>query len=45
MNLAASYHRKFSNGNELYLAYGTPAATQTIDRFIVKYILHLGAQS
>jgi hypothetical protein len=45
VNLAASYHRKFSNGNELYLAYGTPAATQTIDRFIVKYILHFGAQS
>jgi hypothetical protein len=45
LNLAASYHRKFSNGNELYVAYGTPAATQTIDRFIVKYILHLGPQT
>jgi len=45
VNLAASYHRKFSNGNELYVAYGTPAETQTIDRFIVKYILHLGAQT
>jgi hypothetical protein len=45
MNLSASYHRKFPSGNELYVAYGTPAATQTIDRFIVKYILHLGAQS
>jgi hypothetical protein len=45
VNLAASYHRKFPNGDELYVAYGTPAATQTIDRFIVKFILHLGAQT
>ena len=45
VNLAASYHRKFPSGSELYVAYGTPAATQTVDRFIVKYILHLGAQS
>jgi hypothetical protein len=45
VNVAGSYHRKFSNGNELYVAYGTPAATATIDRFIVKFILHLGTQT
>jgi len=44
-NIAASYHRKFRNGNELYIASGTPAATQTIDRFILKYVLHIGAQT
>lgn len=45
VNLAVSYHNKFADGNELYVAYGTPAATQTIDRFIVKYVLHAGAQN
>ncbi|MGA7355740.1 MAG: hypothetical protein WBW76_09960 [Candidatus Cybelea sp.] len=39
-NLAVSYDEKFAGGNELHVAYGTPAATQTLDRFIVKYILH-----
>jgi hypothetical protein len=45
VNFAVSYHDKFSNGNELYVAYGTPAATQTLDRFIIKYILHEGIQN
>jgi len=42
VNLAASFHRHFPNGDELYLDYGTPAATSTLNRFIVKYVLHVG---
>jgi hypothetical protein len=45
VNLAVSYHSKFASGNELYLTFGTPAATQTLNRFIVKYVLHAGPQS
>jgi hypothetical protein len=45
VNLAVSYHEKFVSGNELYVAYGTPAGTQTFNRFIVKYILHEGIQN
>ncbi|HLJ83537.1 MAG TPA: hypothetical protein VKT51_05135 [Candidatus Eremiobacteraceae bacterium] len=45
VNLAVSYHDKFVNGDELYVAYGTPAATQTLSRFIFKYILHAGIQN
>jgi hypothetical protein len=44
LNVAASYHRRFVNGNELYLTFGTPAATQTLNRFIVKYVMHAGPQ-
>lgn len=45
VNLALSYHSKFAGGNELYASFGTPAATQTLNRFIVKYILHAGLQN
>ena len=45
LNLALSFHKKFLDGNELYLAYGTPAATQTLNRFIAKYIFHAGLQN
>ena len=41
-NLAATFHRHWSNGNELYLDFGTPAATSTLDRFITKYVFHVG---
>jgi hypothetical protein len=41
-NLSASFHRHFHRGDELYLEFGTPAATSTLDRVIVKYVLHLG---
>jgi hypothetical protein len=40
-----SYHDKFVSGSELYIAYGTPAATQTLSRFTVKYIMHEGIQN
>src|SRR6202163_3096595 len=41
-NLAATYHRHWKNGNELYVDFGTPAATSTLDRFITKYVFHVG---
>ena len=42
VNLAASYHRKFPGGNELFVNYGTPAATATLDRFTLKYVFRSG---
>ena len=42
VNLSASYHQHFLNGNELYVNFGTPAANQTLNRFVVKYVLQLG---
>ncbi len=45
LNLAVSYHSRFSNGSQLYLSFGTPAATQTLNRFIVKYVVHAGPQT
>ena len=41
-NLAATFHRHWSNGNELYLDFGTPAATSTLNRAIAKYVFHVG---
>jgi len=43
LNLAVSYHKKFATGNELFVAFGTPAASATLDRLIVKYVVHIGA--
>jgi hypothetical protein len=41
-NLAASLHKRFRNGNEVFVDYGTPAANTTLDRWIVKYLLRFG---
>jgi hypothetical protein len=41
-NFAASFHELFHNGNTLYISYGTPAASQTLSRLVVKYILNYG---
>ncbi len=41
-NVAATFHRHWANGDDLYLDFGTPAATRTLDRFIAKYVLHVG---
>jgi hypothetical protein len=40
--ISASFHRHMTNGDELYVDVGTPAATSTLDRVVVKYVLHLG---
>jgi len=44
-DVAFAFHRHFSNGDELYINYGTPAAAATLDRLIVKFVLHLGADT
>jgi hypothetical protein len=41
-NIAATFHRHWDNGDDLYLDFGTPAATSTLDRFIAKYVFHVG---
>ena len=44
-NVAAAYHRRFRNGDELFLNYGTPASPYTLDRFIAKYLFRLGGDA
>jgi hypothetical protein len=44
-NVSAAFHRRFPNGNELFANFGTPAANTTLDRFIVKYVFHIGADA
>ncbi len=41
-NLAFSFYRRFANQDLLYVDYGTPAANQTLHRYVVKYVFHLG---
>ncbi|MEO7038530.1 MAG: DUF5916 domain-containing protein [Candidatus Elarobacter sp.] len=41
-NLSATFHRHWSNGNELYFDFGTPAAASTLNRFVTKYVFHVG---
>jgi hypothetical protein len=43
VNFAVSFRQLFKNGNSLYLSFGTPAANQTLNRFIAKYILTSGS--
>ncbi|GAC1387669.1 MAG: hypothetical protein NVSMB31_00350 [Vulcanimicrobiaceae bacterium] len=42
LNLAASYHRHYQSGNDLYINYGTPAAPTTLNRLIMKYVFRMG---
>ncbi len=42
-NLALAFHERFPRGDELYVNYGSPAAGATLNRLIVKYIFHSGA--
>lgn len=44
-NLALSYQQRFANEDLLYLVYGTPAASETVHRFIFKYVFHVGGES
>lgn len=44
-NLAISYQQRFANEDLLYLVYGTPAASDTLHRFIFKYVFHVGGES
>lgn len=42
LNLAVGLHERFRNNNELFVNFGTPAASATLDRLIVKYVLRIG---
>ncbi len=42
-NLAVEYHRRFKNQSQLYFEYGSPASYHTLQRFILKYVYHIGA--
>jgi hypothetical protein len=44
-NLAIGFHQRFSSGNELWVNYGSPAAGATLDRLIVKFVFHAGADT
>lgn len=44
-NVAFAYHRRFGNGDEVFLNYGTPAAYTTLDRFIVKFVFHVNGDA
>lgn len=37
-NFSATLHRVFAGGNELYAAFGTPSASSTLNRFLLKYV-------
>jgi hypothetical protein len=42
INLAVGLHERFRNSDELFVNFGTPAASATLDRLIIKYVLRLG---
>ena len=44
-NFSGSLHKRFHGGNELYLNFGTPAATRTLNRTILKYVIKTGTES
>jgi hypothetical protein len=44
-NAAFAYHRRFSSGDELFVDYGTPAASATLHRFTMKYVIHIGGDA
>jgi len=41
-DLAFAYHRRFASGDEVFLNYGTPAASTTLHRLTMKYVFHFG---
>ncbi len=44
-NFAASFHRRYRNGNDLYIDIGTPTATSTLNRLLLKYVFHTGTST
>jgi hypothetical protein len=44
-NLAFAYHRRFRNGDELFVNYGTPAAFSTLHRIVLKYVFHVNGDA
>jgi hypothetical protein len=41
--LAISYHKRFRDQSQLYFEYGSPASYGTLQRFVLKYVRHIGA--
>ena len=41
-NIAVALRKRFRGGDELFVDYGTPAASATLDRLIVKYLMRIG---
>ena len=44
-DVAVAFRRDFTNGDELYVNYGTPAAPATLDRLIAKFVFHVGGDN
>lgn len=44
-NLAVAFHQRFKSMDELFLNFGTPASPTTLDRFLVKYVFHVGGST
>jgi hypothetical protein len=44
-NLAVGFNQRFASGNEVYVNFGSPAAGATLNRLIVKFIFHAGADT
>jgi hypothetical protein len=42
VNLAGGFHLRLHNGSELFMNYGSPAAPQTLYRFITKFLWRIG---
>ncbi len=42
VNFAGGFHWKFHSGSELFMNYGSPAAPQTLYRFITKFLWRIG---
>ncbi len=42
VNFAGGFHLKFHSGSELFMNYGSPAAPQTLYRFITKFLWRVG---
>jgi hypothetical protein len=44
-DVALAYEKRFEDGDQLYINYGTPASPSTLHRLIVKFVFHTGAAS
>lgn len=42
VNFAGGFHWRFKSGSELFMNYGSPAAPQTLYRFITKFLWRIG---
>jgi hypothetical protein len=44
-NIALSFNHRFANQDQVYLDFGAPEAPQTLHRFIMKYVFHMGGET